>query len=129
MAVTSVYYMGILPKMALAVVLFSFSYGGGCSLGFVVCAFASPAFAVYVWNLCSFFFAELMPFLCVRCLSAHFFFSFSLSPLSFFLGWFLLPLTYIIRCWAVGLECIVHYVDSFFVLDVDELSMESVVYY
>jgi hypothetical protein len=52
-----------------------------------------------------------------------------LSPLSFFLGWFLLPLTYIIRCWAVGLECIVHYVDSFFVLDVDELSMESVVYY
>jgi hypothetical protein len=84
MAVTSVYYMGILPKMALAVVLFSFSYGGGCSLGFVVCAFASPAFAVYVWNLCSFFFAELMPFLCVRCLSAHFFFLFFLVPSLFF---------------------------------------------
>jgi hypothetical protein len=53
MAVTPVYYVGILPKMALAVCPF-FSYGGFVRWVLLFAPLPLLFFACYVWNLCSF---------------------------------------------------------------------------
>lgn len=106
MAVTSAYYVGILRKWLL-LWPFLFSYGGFVRwFLFHFCAFACPCFS-FLYGIFALF-VVLTSFRASGVICT-FFFS---RRLFFFLDWFLLPLTYIMGCWAVGLECIVHYVDS-----------------